>query len=582
MKGIEIPIGAPLERLDKDLKNAKSKLTAFATSTTQTSGSLNTLTNAVDGLSGGFEQTAQALRPLVSEFTNAKSQGLSTSQAVKGLTGSLIGGGGLALGATLAASAILLLVQNPEKAAAALNYLSGQVSAMTETQRKYRDELVKTGANAQTEITNLNILVGIAKDETLSRDARTEAIKKLNKEYPEQLGSLKLEGIESINTAKAIDVLSQSLLRKAKIEATSKLIGEAFAKQLKAQTANTIEQASVLSSAVQLGLNTIGVRNTVALTNGLQSQSKAFKLASDEASVYSNILKKLMSEEATAGTLFDDPKKKPAKTTKGKSVFEQRGDLLKQLTEQKSSSLLTGLEQNQSVLQNQADIIAKSLKQGIKQNFKGEPLIPIASIFGSGGSDYVGKELYTPFQILKDEINFDLLPQLGSSFKTFFDEMLMRGTFSFDKLGQSIKSTFASVLASEATNGLLKLLGSKGAPGGSGGGLFKALGGVLGIGGKALAGGGAAAGGASAAAGTAATGGALIPILAGVAAVAGIATLFKKKQTPLPAQQTNSYSSAAISSNSDFGGGRVVFEISGTNLIGVLNRAGAKLQRFGP
>jgi hypothetical protein len=30
------------------------------------------------------------------------------------------------------------------------------------------------------------------------------------------------------------------------------------------------------------------------------------------------------------------------------------------------------------------------------------------------------------------------------------------------------------------------------------------------------------------------------------------------------------------------GGGVVVFEISGTNLIGVLNRAGAKLTRFGP
>jgi len=191
--------------------------------------------------------------------------------------------------------------------------------------------------------------------------------------------------------------------------------------------------------------------------------------------------------------------------------------------------------------------------------------------------------------------------------------MLMRGTFSFDKLGQSIKSTFASVLASEATNGLLKLLGSKGAPGGSGGGLFKALGGFLGIGGKALLGGAAGAGvataaagslagvaastggvilgsgavaggttGAALASGTAATGGLLLPVLAGAAALIGISALFKKKQTPLPAQQTNSYSSAAISSNSDFGGGRVVFEISGTNLIGVLNRAGAKLQRFGP
>jgi hypothetical protein len=84
------------------------------------------------------------------------------------------------------------------------------------------------------------------------------------------------------------------------------------------------------------------------------------------------------------------------------------------------------------------------------------------------------------------------------------------------------------------------------------------------------------------AAGTAATGGALLPILAGVAAVAGIASLFKKKQqAPIP-QASSTISTSAAGSAQDFGGGRVVFEISGTNLIGVLNRAGAKLQRFGP
>ena len=73
-----------------------------------------------------------------------------------------------------------------------------------------------------------------------------------------------------------------------------------------------------------------------------------------------------------------------------------------------------------------------------------------------------------------------------------------------------------------------------------------------------------------------------MPILAGVAAVAGIASLFKKKpkDAPLP-QASSTISTSAAGSAQDFGGGRVVFEISGTNLVGVLNRAGAKLQRFG-
>jgi sarcosine oxidase gamma subunit len=54
----------------------------------------------------------------------------------------------------------------------------------------------------------------------------------------------------------------------------------------------------------------------------------------------------------------------------------------------------------------------------------------------------------------------------------------------------------------------------------------------------------------------------------------------KPKDAPLP-QASSTISTSAAGSAQDFGGGRVVFEISGTNLVGVLNRAGAKLQRFG-
>jgi hypothetical protein len=193
------------------------------------------------------------------------------------------------------------------------------------------------------------------------------------------------------------------------------------------------------------------------------------------------------------------------------------------------------------------------------------------------------------------------LPQLGSSFKTFFDDILMNGNFSFSALGQAIKNTFLSVIASEAAQGVLNLLGSKGGKtekGGGllggvatliggvgkakGGGLLKSIGGLFGAG-AGVAGAAGGAGGAGAlAAGTAATGGALIPILAGVAAVAGIASLFKKKASAPVPQASSTISTSAAGSSQDFGGGRVVFEISGTNLIGVLNRAGAKLQRFGP
>ena len=188
-------------------------------------------------------------------------------------------------------------------------------------------------------------------------------------------------------------------------------------------------------------------------------------------------------------------------------------------------------------------------------------------------------------------VNEQLLPKLQTNFQTFFDDILMRGKLSFDSLGKAILNTMLSVLASEAAMGFTNLLkfdtgktDKKSATP-----LISGIGALLGIGKKAapLAGiaastGGILGTGASLAAPVAATGGALLPILAGVAAVAGIASLFKKKQqAPLP-QASSTISTTAAGSSQDFGGGRVIFEISGTNLIGVLNRAGAKLQRFGP
>jgi|688.fasta_scaffold151811_2 hypothetical protein len=275
-------------------------------------------------------------------------------------------------------------------------------------------------------------------------------------------------------------------------------------------------------------------------------------------------------------------------------------------------------------------------KLAIEKEFAGldaliEETNPFAKLFEKQDQANV-QSLLSPFKKFKVILQSEILPQIGSSFKTFFDDILMQGKFSFDSLGQAIaalgqaiKNTFLSVLANEATQGVLNLLGSKGGKTGKSAtplisGLAKLIGigaggaaagvatagalsgvaattggvilgapiaaaGTIGLGtvGAGVAAGGAVGvGTAGVAAGTVASGGLLLPILAGIAAAAGIVSLLsKKKQVPVP-QASSTISTSAAGSAQDFGGGRVVFEISGTNLIGVLNRAGAKLQRFGP
>ena len=213
-------------------------------------------------------------------------------------------------------------------------------------------------------------------------------------------------------------------------------------------------------------------------------------------------------------------------------------------------------------------------------------------------------------------VNETLLPKLETNFQTFFNDILMNGKLSFDSLGKAILNTMLSVIASDAarqmTNlfkfntgkqftesqkgggagllgGIAKLIGIGGGGVAAGVGTAGALSGVAASTGGVILGAPIAAAGtiglgtAGATAGaTAASGGLLLPILAGLAAAGGIAALLrKKKEVPIP-QASSTISTSAAGSSQDFGGGRVVFEISGTNLIGVLNRAGAKLQRFGP
>jgi hypothetical protein len=507
----------------------------------------------------GFIGIQNNIAPLIESFQRLKASSGSTGSALKALGSSLIGSGGLLFAVSLVTSALTVLAQNPEKVAGAINYLSGVVDNATESQKAYNEELIETSAAAKVEITSLTGLISIARNETLSRNARLEALKKVKAEYPEQLNFLTLETIGSKRAADAIDLLSKSLLRKAKIQAAEKLLVDSFAKQLAAETKTVAEQAGTFSRVVGATLGAVGIKNFVVIQDGIENQAKAFKDAGKEITAYSDIINKLKTQEAEAGTLFNDTEK----TVKATVPKFERGALIQA-----------------------GKTVGVTLSTGISEGFS--EAIPVVS-FG------LGEKLKSGLTEWQSYVNNDLLPKVQTNFETFFNDILMRGKLSFDSLGKAILNTFLSIIASDAARGVTNLLRANtgaefSATKGKGGGLLGGLLGLIGAGKKVapLAGiaastGGILGTGAGLAAPVAASGGLLLPILGGIAAVAGIASLFKKRKAdPQPAFTTSNAISTSSSSNVDFGNGRVVFEISGVNLVGVLNRAGAKLQRFGP
>ena len=549
MQGIEIPIGAPLGQLDKDLKGAKNKLNQFAADaakassvlggsvvrgSAQASFALTNLGRVAQDAPFGFIGIQNNIQPLLESFQRLKAESGSTGGALKALGQSLVGGGGLLLAVSLVTSALTLLAQNPEKVAGALNYLSGVVDNATESQKKYNEEVISNVATAKLEITNLENLISIAKDETLSRNARLEALKKVKAEYPEQLEFLRLENIGSKQAADAINLLSDSLIRKAKIQAAEKLLGDAFVKQLEATTKSAVQQASTFSKVVGAALGSVGIKNFVVLQNGIENQSKAFKEAGSDINTYSAILKKLNTEEAKVGTLFEDSVKKV-----------------------KKQDFFRGPQFVAEPSQNELDKFLEDYRKTASELNK-TPLVPFPTLlpqlklisqqfieWNKNISNIISGSLTQTFAGIGEAIGQSLAT--GTSLAQNLGNALLNSLGSvLGQLGQMAIATGVALLGIQTA---LKTLNPFAAI--AAGVALLALSGV--VKGKASKLGGSMGGGSS-------SGG--------------------NFSAPVP-QASSTISTSAAGSAQDFGGGRVVFEISGTNLVGVLNRAGAKLQRFG-
>lgn len=536
----------------------------------------------------GFIGIQNNLNPLLESFQRLKQETGGTGSALKALGSSLIGAGGIGFALSAVSAGILFYQQYLQKANKTTQEATKSNENYTDSLDQVTNAQVVGAKSAVQETTTLSFLFKQYQNGELTLQRRKAAYEELQRLYPAYFGNIDFEQKASVKTKDAYDRLTSSIIATARARAATDLITKNSQRQLeneqkvidlgieltKAQTKADKARAINLASIGTAGQEGTGsVVNTIAESKALKSvefiRSQINNIKTDsnllseknlqlEKSINAEIVKGAVLTGSVGGT--EDPKEKT-----DKQEFA-RG---KQISIQRLNSLDTFLAKY------------KATEAEINKT----PLI--------GFPSDINTKLAAPLNNLK----LNILPQLQGSFQTFFDDVLMRGKLSFDTLGKSILNTFASVLANQATTGILALLGDKDSKekgnifatvlkgSKKGGGLLA----LLGIGGKVAAGagatGGAAATGGTAAlaTGTAATGGLLLPILGGIAAVAGIASLFKKRKAePQPAFTTSNAISTSSSSNVDFGNGRVVFEISGVNLVGVLNRAGAKLQRFGP
>jgi len=665
MQGIEIPIGAPLGQLDKDLKGANAKLSQFAAEASKSAGvlggavvkgsnsaafALTNLGRVAQDAPFGFIGIQNNLNPLLESFARLKQETGGTGSALKALGQTLIGPAGLGIALSVVSAGILFYQQYQQRANKTTNDAKKAADEYINTLGQLQQVQLKGATSAQEELTTLSLLFNQYKNQNSPLENRKAAYEELQKLYPSYFKNLAFESDAAGKTKTAYDLLTTSILANARAKAASDLITKNATRQLENEqkiidlTTESAKQKAIADKALIATRGAGGeVEQAKALADLTASLGKQREIQSqiNNLKTDSNLLtdknlqleKSISTEKSKIDPKFNDEIDKSNKSLKtqddivkaldidfkqieadlsitfGKGNQERVAALKKAINDlisigfTKDDSIIKKY-QKQLLAINPDEIKAQGSKVGVNAAIGiGEGLAATSPVIAKDFGNTLKLGL-TDFQIY---VNEQLLPKLQTNFETFFNDILMNGKLSFDSLGKALLNTLLSVIASDAARQVTSLLkissgkdftDSKKTGGGGlisgvvgligaggkakGGGLLKSIGGLFGAG-AGVAGAAGGAGGAGAlATGTAATGGALLPILAGVAAVAGIASLFKKKQqAPIP-QASSTISTSAAGSAQDFGGGRVVFEISGTNLVGVLNRAGAKLQRFGP
>ena len=580
LSGFSTKVNSELNKTAAAAAAASAKLGgSVAQGTDRAAFALTNLGRVAQDAPFGFIGIQNNLNPLLESFQQLKQSTGSTGSALKALGQSLIGPAGIGFALSAVSAGILLYQQYQQKANKEVQNAKKVTDEYINSLGQLDQAKLKGAQSAQAEIADLTLLFQQYSNTSNSITSRKEAYAELQRIYPAYFGNLKFENEISAKTTSAYNKLSEAILASGRARAASELIAKNSSRQLE-------NEQKVIDLTTQI---TKEQTRQKQLQGAVESQNLLAKqeaniLTSKQKDILDEYLKSQGKEQAltklknnllTDSNILTDKNLQLTKSVNqeiakgGKLTGDVGGDKIS-TGKKKETEFFRGEQFVAKPSQNELDKFLEAYNKTAAQLSK-TPLVPFPEAQKVKSVERVNEwGVY---------LNETLLPSLQSGFQNFFDDILKNGTFSFQALGKAILNTFTSILASEATKGVLSLL-SGGSSGGDkkSGGLFSALLGAGGLFGKKAAAGGTAA---AVTGGTAATGGLLLPILGGLAAGGIIASLFKKKQkAPTPAVSTTTTSSPATS-GVDFGGGSVVFQISGANLIGVLNRAGQKLQRYG-
>jgi hypothetical protein len=228
-----IKLGLDTTEITAQIKDTKSTLTGLRSTLKDTGDSFTAMKPKVANGSNAlmqFSRIAQDapfgimgignnITATTEAFGYLKQSTGSASGALKAMASSLLGSGGILLAVSLVTSAFTYMSMNGISLGDVIDKITGKFDAFGASLKKAYDESAKSAIE---ETGALKGLIAVAQSETVSREARTQAVEDLQKKYPAYFGNLSKEEIMYGNLTGVVNEVTKALINKGIAEKLSK------------------------------------------------------------------------------------------------------------------------------------------------------------------------------------------------------------------------------------------------------------------------------------------------------------------------------------------------------------------------
>jgi hypothetical protein len=281
------------------------------------------------------------------------------------------------------------------------------ISRFSKQVRELNKALSEGAKAAGAEVGELNALVEVARDESLSRESRQNAVDKINESFPEYLENLSLETINTESTNLAIERQTELLVARAKVQSLTNVITEESEKIFENLSKTGEENANMLDylgSAIKTAGSNIGFGANLAIA-GFARQDKRVEKSKKIIELATQSIKDILAEVPNA--MSSSNKKTKDEVDKLEALLDKYKQKLIESEQESKAQVLKA--QRDSVLRT-----ARALGASIKE------LQPILDYFNNVINKAIDAE------IAKDKADnlktqLDSLKEIAAQEKEIFD-----------------------------------------------------------------------------------------------------------------------------------------------------------------